>query len=124
MSIHNGDFQNQQTHATTNTGTGFGPIACRVSVQLRSSDTQQQALAVSGHLTARVKPWQLHLGCHRGTLMSRDADVDGYDTLEQCKNAVELAEKEYARLGYLVWYAYAVGPDGVRVKLHEGNPYY
>lgn len=30
----------------------------------------------------------------------------------------------YARLGYLVWYAYAVGPDGVRVKLHEGNPYY
>lgn len=70
------------------------------------------------------KPWQLHIGYHRGTLMSRDAVVDGYDTLGQCKKAVKVAEEGYARLGYVVWYAYAVGPDGARVELHKGNPYY
>ncbi len=43
-----------QAHATASPHIGFDPIACVVSVQLRSSNTktQRHASAVSGHLTA------------------------------------------------------------------------
>jgi hypothetical protein len=69
------------------------------------------------------KPWKLHIGSHRKTLMSRDSSVDGYDSLEECKRAFKRAEESWAKMGYFVWYAYAIGPDEKKVYLHAGTPY-
>lgn len=37
----------------------------------------------------------------------------------------KLAEHEafYRRIGYMIWFAYAVAPDGTKHTLHAGNPY-
>lgn len=68
--------------------------------------------------------WTLHIGCHRKTLMSRDSDVREHDSLEDCRSDVKNSEECWARMGYYVWFAYAVGPNGEKVKLHEDTPYY
>lgn len=67
--------------------------------------------------------WKLHFGTHRGTLMSRDASVEEYETLDKCRSFIARAEKDLADSGYVIWYAYAIGPDGQRVELHKEYPY-
>lgn len=71
-----------------------------------------------------LKKWILHFGIHRGTLMSRDADRDDFDSLEECRERVQQLERDMRSIGYLIWYAYAVGPEGERVDLHRGHPYW
>ena len=67
--------------------------------------------------------WTLSIGCHRGTLTSRDSGTEEHDSLEECKKAVAKAEKAWRSFGYFVWFATAKGPDGEEVKLHNGTPY-
>jgi hypothetical protein len=69
------------------------------------------------------RKWRLNMGCHRGTLMSRDSNTEEYDSLEACKSAVASAEKFWASIGYFVWFANAYGPDGEQVQLHVGTSY-
>jgi len=67
--------------------------------------------------------WTLSMGCHKGTLMSRDNSTEKCDSLEQCRQRVVEAERSWARIGYYVWYADATGPNGEKIKLHQGTPY-
>lgn len=67
--------------------------------------------------------WNLNIGCHKGTLESRDSNNSEHDSLEECKEEVGRKEKDWSKMGYYVWYAFAIGPDGKRVELHSGTPY-
>ena len=69
------------------------------------------------------KPWTLNIGCHSGTLMSRDLTTEQYATLEDCRKKAIDKEAAWKRLGYYVWYATAIGPNGERVTLHDGTYY-
>ena len=68
--------------------------------------------------------WKLNYGCHRGTLISRDSECLELPSLEACKARLAEAEAGLKRIGYSVWFAQAVGPNGEQVKLHEVTPYY
>ncbi len=80
---------------------------------------------MSEAIISEEKPneWELHIGCHRGTLTSRDSEVRKHPSLDVCRADVQSAEKFYKSIGYFVWFAYAVGPEGQKVKLHEGTSY-
>lgn len=67
--------------------------------------------------------YKLHMGCHRGTLMSRDSGVEEYDTLEEAEEAYKNAKKFWALIGYYVWFA-EVRLNGEVVKSWPGTPYY
>ena len=68
--------------------------------------------------------WKLYLGCHRKTITSRDSTVEEHDSLEACQQAVINAEAFWTRMGYFVWFAIANGPNGEKIQLHEGTPYW
>lgn len=67
--------------------------------------------------------WKLHIGCHRGTLVSRDSDVRTHDSLEACQKDVAESEAFWAGFGYFVWFAEAKSPNGENIKLHPGTHY-
>lgn len=68
--------------------------------------------------------WKFHIGIHRGTLMSRDAEPPkDVDSLPECRTMALKAMRNYSRLGCLIWYCYAVSPTGERVTLIDGAPY-
>lgn len=67
--------------------------------------------------------WKLHIGCHRGTLMSRDSETSEYDSLDACRKSVQEAEEFWSKMGYYVWFAYAFSPSGEKIALHKGTPY-
>jgi hypothetical protein len=69
------------------------------------------------------KKWELHIGWHKGTLLSRDSEIRELDSLEECQRSLAKSEKSWATLGYFVWYARAVNPDGEKFLLHPGIPY-
>ena len=69
--------------------------------------------------------WTLFLGIHRGTLTSRDSEQPRtLSSLEACREEAGQAESEYRRMGCQIWFGYATGPAGERVKLLEGEPYW
>jgi len=68
--------------------------------------------------------WTLVHGCHRGTLISRDSTSrSGFSSLEECRAKLTEHEAFYRSIGYMIWFAYAVGPDGTKHTLHAGNAY-
>jgi hypothetical protein len=70
--------------------------------------------------------WALFYGIHRGTLMSRDlgnADYQ-YTSFNECKDALVQAASHFSGLGYWIWFAEAIAPDGTKHKLVDGAPYY
>jgi hypothetical protein len=68
------------------------------------------------------KKWELYVGCHRHTLTSRDSTLREHDSLEDCKRDVAELEASYRSMGYCVWFAYAIAPNGEKVVLHKGTP--
>ena len=69
------------------------------------------------------KTWTLAIGCHRGTMMSRDSQnvtskFDDYNqpltSLEDCIECAKAWRQNYAQIGNFIWFATAVGPDGVK----------
>jgi hypothetical protein len=69
------------------------------------------------------KPWRLSYGIHRRTLMSRDPNYVERGSLEECKKFIREIEEEMEKIGYCIWFAETVSPQGVAIKLHEGNDY-
>jgi hypothetical protein len=70
------------------------------------------------------KPWILHMGCHRGTMMSRDCgNPEPMDSLGACRQAADRAVEWWRSFGYSVWFCYAVGPDKERIELHPSQHY-
>jgi len=71
-----------------------------------------------------TKKWSLVIGCHRGTLTSRDVGhPEEKDSLEDCQKAVKRAEEWYNSIGYFIWFASATDPEGKKHQLHPGTPY-
>lgn len=69
--------------------------------------------------------WFLHLGIHRGTITSRDAESPRpFDTLEECRDHAEVAVAAYRRMGCRVWFCYADSPvTGQRHTLFPSEEY-
>lgn len=65
----------------------------------------------------------LSMGCHKGTLMSRDSGSEECESLEQAREQVQQAEKFWKSIGYFVWFAQVKCPNGEVVKLHPGTSY-
>jgi hypothetical protein len=68
-------------------------------------------------------PWLLNIGIHSGTMMSRDSGIhtvkfdDPTATLESLADCIECAkawEANYRSMGYYIWFAFAIAPDGTR----------
>lgn len=68
--------------------------------------------------------WTLSIGCHRGTLMSRDMEnPKEFDTYDEVVAEWQKARKAYASFGYMIWFANVTSPTGEKSCL-ESNPYY
>lgn len=65
----------------------------------------------------------LNIGCHRGTITSRDSMSEPYDTYQEAFSAYLRHKAFYKSIGYQVWFADIVYPDGESKHL-ESNPYY
>ncbi len=65
---------------------------------------------------------KLNIGCHRGTLTSRDSEVREFDTEDEAMQSYRESRKFYHSIGYQVWFATITLPDGKNVTL-ESNPY-
>lgn len=65
----------------------------------------------------------LNHGCHKGTLMSRDSgQPEEYDSYDDAYSAYREHRRFYHSLGYQIWFADIVSPDGTKTHL-ESNPY-
>jgi len=72
---------------------------------------------------ADEQKFKLNIGCHRGTLISRDSAQETYDTYAEAFSAYEKHRAFYRSIGYMVWFAEIVSPDGTKANL-ESNPYW
>lgn len=68
--------------------------------------------------------WSLMCGIHAGTFTSRDfSNVPALSSFVEAQTRlVELAHS-YAKMGYFIWYAYAVAPDGTQHRLCPDRGY-
>lgn len=74
-------------------------------------------------MTEEQKKWVLNMGSHDGTVMGRDSSREEYNSLEECKQVIDEAEKSWNDMGRRVWYADAYGPNGEKVTLREVSYY-
>ena len=71
-------------------------------------------------------PWRIFFDIHDGTLMSRDQDMPGektYTTWDEVKAAMQKEIDHFRTLGYAIWFAQAIGPDGTTHKILHGAHY-
>jgi len=70
-----------------------------------------------------LKSWRLNIGIHGGTRMSRDSGshtVKFHDSsaplesLEDCVECAKAWEANYRSMGYYIWFANAIAPDGTQ----------
>jgi len=61
----------------------------------------------------------LNIGCHRGTITSRDNSTEYFDTYDE---AYQAYRNFYHSIGYQVWFADIIAPDGTKERM-ESNPY-
>jgi hypothetical protein len=60
-----------------------------------------------------IHPWRLNWGIHGGTLMSRDVgDPVFADTRKALEMEIERLKKNFSEIGYFLWYASIIDPDG------------
>lgn len=73
--------------------------------------------------TATEPQWTLHIGCHKHHIMSRDSGTEYHDSREAAIQSWKDARKSWASIGYVVWFAELIAPDGTK-ELLESNPCY
>jgi hypothetical protein len=62
--------------------------------------------------------WRLGWGIHRGTIMSRDiGQPKTFDSREEAVKAVEELKRDFAKMGYVLWFATLTSPDGQEEQL-------
>jgi hypothetical protein len=66
----------------------------------------------------------LHLGCHRGTITSRDSTRIECASEAAARKRVAESEAFYRSVGYVVWFANLEMPDGTKKSLHAGTSVY
>lgn len=65
----------------------------------------------------------LNIGCHRGTITSRDSETRQFNTYAEA-HANYLDTKAFWRsLGYMVWFAEIIAPNGTKTHLESNNSY-
>lgn len=62
-------------------------------------------------------PWILHIGYYVHQMNYSDSTSARYPTLRDCICAMHTTEKLWAEAGYRLAFAWADGPDNVRVPL-------
>ena len=71
-------------------------------------------------MSEETKKWELVIGIHNGTLMSRDVEhPKEFDTVVA---EWQSARKSYAGFGYMIWFANVTSPMGEKTCL-ETNGY-
>lgn len=79
-----------------------------------------------------TKPWKLHIGIHRGTIISRgenttSVDYDTYEPLNRFEQCLETAKKwrlNYESMGYVIHFCHAISPEGKKYpNILPSNPY-
>jgi len=69
-------------------------------------------------------PWKLNWGIHCGTIMSRDVgDEEFARTREALIQEVERLKEEFGEIGYYLWYASIIGPNGKQQEEIFYTPY-
>jgi hypothetical protein len=69
------------------------------------------------------KKWELVIGIHNGTLMSRDVGhPKEFDTYEEVVAEWKSARESYRSFGYMIWFANVTSPTGEKSCL-ESNSY-
>ena len=64
------------------------------------------------------KKFILSWGIHCGTLTSHDdGEPYRFDTEQECINKANELKKHFAKMGYKIWYAYIISPDGERKEI-------
>lgn len=69
------------------------------------------------------KPFRLHIGCHSGTMVSRDSTTEHYSTLEEAREAIRKSEEFYSQIGSYLWFATVYDKDNKRVHNVNGVSY-
>jgi len=67
--------------------------------------------------------WRLNMGCHRGTLTSRDSSCEEYGSKNDAVKAYQQAKDFWLSIGYKVWFAELIAPDGTKETLDRGEHY-
>lgn len=67
----------------------------------------------------KVGVWTLIIGCHKGTQSSCKISTEELDSLESCREVVGTVERFYRGLGYFIWFAEAISPNGEKVQIRE-----
>ena len=70
------------------------------------------------------RKWTLSHGIHRGTITSRDSTTSEHMTLAECRKSLDESEEFYKSIGYRIWFAKAVGPDGQEHRLSKDDSNY
>ena len=74
-------------------------------------------------ITENTKKWELIIGIHNGTLMSRDVErPKSFDTYDEVVAEWKSARESYHRFGYTIWFANVTSPTGEKTCL-ESNDY-
>jgi hypothetical protein len=69
------------------------------------------------------KPFRLHIGCHSGTMTSRDSSNEYHNTLDEAKEAIRQSVESYSRLGAYLWFATVFDANGKKIHHVNGVPY-
>jgi hypothetical protein len=68
--------------------------------------------------------YELTIGIHRGTLMSRDVEQsESFKSMDDCIKAVAIAKEWYKNIGYNIWFANVKKPDGTKTTLEQNTNY-
>lgn len=74
-------------------------------------------------LKAPPGKWLVVHGIHKGTVMSRDSGTSTHDSPEKAHARFREAKADYARVGYVTWFAYLYDDQGNRTELDRPVPY-
>ena len=69
------------------------------------------------------KKWRLNHGIHRGTITSRDSTSQEFDTKEQALASLQKQKRFYRSIGYKIWFANLISPDGENTNLGGDSNY-
>ena len=68
--------------------------------------------------------YELTIGIHRGTLTSRDVEQpESFGSMDDCIKAVAKAKAFYSGIGYKIWFAEVMKPDGTTTTLEQNTNY-
>lgn len=67
--------------------------------------------------------YRVIVGCHKGTLMSRDSTNNAFDTEAECLDHYTRFCENLRGTGYVLWYAKIIDPDGKTIFYKNGTPY-